>query len=87
MQRRDFLQTVLLASAASLIGTAPATAYEVTKSDAEWRKILSPEAYEVLRHADTEAPWNRARWNMSMAQGHLFLRRLRAGQFLVRHQV
>jgi peptide-methionine (R)-S-oxide reductase len=56
MQRRRFLQTLLLAGAAPLLGTHAAFAYEVTKSDAEWRKILSPESYEVLRHADTEAP-------------------------------
>jgi len=29
----------------------------VTKSDAEWKKLLSPAAYEVLRHQDTEAPF------------------------------
>jgi peptide-methionine (R)-S-oxide reductase len=34
----------------------PALAYEVTKSDAEWKKILSPEAYDVLRHQGTEVP-------------------------------
>ena len=31
-----------------------AEAFEVTKSDAEWRKILSPEAYEVMRKEGTE---------------------------------
>jgi peptide-methionine (R)-S-oxide reductase len=30
--------------------------YEVTRTDAEWRKLLAPEAYEVLRHESTEAP-------------------------------
>jgi peptide-methionine (R)-S-oxide reductase len=29
----------------------------VTKSDAEWKKLLSPAAYSVLRHQDTEAPF------------------------------
>jgi peptide-methionine (R)-S-oxide reductase len=28
-------------------------AYAVTHSDAEWRRILSPEAYDVMRHEGT----------------------------------
>ena len=31
---------------------------EVTKSDEEWRTQLSPDQYEVLRHAATERPWS-----------------------------
>ena len=30
---------------------------EVNKSDDEWRAVLSPEQYEVLRRAATERPW------------------------------
>jgi len=53
MRRRLFL-TGLLTGAALPVS---AFGYEVTKSDAEWKKLLSPAAYQVLRHQDTEAPF------------------------------
>jgi peptide-methionine (R)-S-oxide reductase len=34
----------------------PAKAYEFTRTDAEWKKLLTPQQYRVLRHADTERP-------------------------------
>jgi len=31
---------------------------QVVKTDAEWRSELTPEQYDVLRHAGTERPWS-----------------------------
>ena len=49
--------TVLTALAGLLIAPAAAAraaAVQVTHTDAEWRKLLPPDTYEVLRHAHTE---------------------------------
>ena len=35
----------------------------VAKSDAEWRRQLSKDAYQVTRHADTEVPFSGKYWN------------------------
>ena len=43
----------------SWIGEAVAgQQFEVTKSDAEWRKLLTPDQYAVLRHEATERPFS-----------------------------
>jgi peptide-methionine (R)-S-oxide reductase len=54
------------AGAAGLLGAgrarsedAPET-FEVTKTEAEWRAILTPQQYNVLREEGTEAPWTSA---------------------------
>jgi peptide-methionine (R)-S-oxide reductase len=36
---------------------------KVQKTDEEWRKQLTPEEYEVARHAGTERPWSGKYWN------------------------
>ncbi|HTJ93031.1 MAG TPA: peptide-methionine (R)-S-oxide reductase MsrB [Pararobbsia sp.] len=36
---------------------APAEHFEVTHTDAEWRKLLTADGYEVLRHEGTERPF------------------------------
>lgn len=34
------------------------TTFPVSRSDTEWKELLSPEAYRVLRHEDTERPYS-----------------------------
>ena len=57
MRRRQFLAGLLTGAALPLMGPLAAFGFEVTKSDEEWKKLLSPAAYRVLRHQDTEAPF------------------------------
>ena len=67
MDRRGFLSTALAACGAALAGCsnfdaaegdvgADAQKFEITKTDEEWRRILSRERYRVLRKHDTERP-------------------------------
>ncbi len=63
--RRRFLAGAAAASAASprrracarSATASPAGEYEVTHTDAEWKQLLTPDQYDVLRNAGTEAPY------------------------------
>lgn len=62
MRKREFLKTSLaIAGSTSLAVLMPlrsqvqaASTYEVTKTEAEWKRILTPEQFRVLRQKGTE---------------------------------
>jgi hypothetical protein len=51
-------------------------AYAVTRSDAEWRRILTPEQYDIMRSHGTEGA-GELRLASGKATRQLFMRRLR----------
>ncbi len=67
MHRRTFLVATLAAVPATFFGCSGANerasaagsqtrAFEVTRTNAEWRKILTPDQYRILREQGTERP-------------------------------
>ena len=91
--RRRFLLTAG-AAAAAFAATAqwrasaaqPRDAFEVTHPDAEWRRLLTPAQYDVLRHEGTErALYQPAQRRAS--RGDVLLRRLPARPLFVAHEV
>ena len=37
---------------------------KVVRSEAEWRRVLAPESFEITRHAGTETAYSGAYWNL-----------------------
>ena len=59
MRRRDLLGVLAATVGGVVLSTrllAEAEELEVTKTDEEWRRLLTPAQYQVLRHEATEPP-------------------------------
>jgi peptide-methionine (R)-S-oxide reductase len=64
MTRREFVAFGAAGLAGAAVGCSGraaaedrAQAFEVTHTSAEWRKLLTPDQFEVLRHSATERPF------------------------------
>ena len=63
--RRNILKGLLAGACVACLGgrAMAAETFEIVKSDAEWKRILSPAAYDVMRHEGTEPPGSSALLN------------------------
>jgi peptide-methionine (R)-S-oxide reductase len=75
LDRRQFIGTSAIAAGGlallgckAAVAKAPKGVFEVNLPDAEWQKRLSPAAYQVLRHEDTEAPYTSPLNNEKLGQ-------------------
>ena len=66
--------------------SAAGRVYEVTHSDEEWHKLLTPAQYNVLRQEGTERPFTSALLNEHRRR-HIQLRRLRSAAVLIEDQI
>ena len=62
LSRRRLLGTLATASALPIVaacssGATAATAFRVHHTDAEWKKLLTPAQYDILRRQGTERPY------------------------------
>jgi peptide-methionine (R)-S-oxide reductase len=62
MLRRDLLSMLALTAVGGVVlpawHFAEAAELEVMKTDEEWRRLLTPAQYQVLRHQDTESAFS-----------------------------
>jgi len=62
MKRSDFIAgtavTALGLGAFSMRRAPASQLYEVTRTDAEWRALLGPDRYDILRRGGTEPPFS-----------------------------
>jgi len=89
INRRDMIFASFTTGVLAFAGRGMAAAGQaatLTLSDAEWRRRLSPSAYNVLRRAGTEAPFTSPLLN-EHRHGTLSMRRLRAALVFLCHQI